>query len=42
MDSIDAISGRFGYRRGKVKTMLFRTREALRDYLSKEELIDGR
>lgn len=42
LDSIDAISGRFVYRRGKVKTVLFRTREALRDYLSKEDLIDGR
>ena len=37
MDSIDAICTQFGFSKGKVKSMLFRTREKLRDVLVKEE-----
>ena len=36
MDSIQSISRRFGYSESKVKSMLFRTREKLRDALRKE------
>lgn len=36
MDSIQSISKRFGYSESKVKSMLFRTREKLRDALRKE------
>lgn len=36
MDSIKSISKRFGYSESKVKSMLFRTREKLRDVLRKE------
>lgn len=36
MDSIQSISKRFGYSESKVKSMLFRTREKLRDTLRKE------
>lgn len=36
MDSIQSISKRFGYSESKVKSMLFRTREKLRDALQKE------
>lgn len=36
LDSIADIAGRFGMRQSKVKSMLFRTRNALRDYLKKE------
>lgn len=36
MDSIKSISKRFGYSESKVKSMLFRTRERLRDVLRKE------
>lgn len=35
-DPISDIGKRFGFSRGKVKTMLFRTRAALREYLEKE------
>lgn len=35
LDSISAISGRFGLSESKVKTMLFRTRSQLRTYLEK-------
>lgn len=36
MDSIQSISKRFGYSESKVKSMLFRTREKLRETLRKE------
>lgn len=36
MDSIEAISKKFIFSEGKVKSMLFRIREKLRDYLMKE------
>ncbi|MBQ6719968.1 MAG: sigma-70 family RNA polymerase sigma factor [Oscillospiraceae bacterium] len=36
MDSIKSISQRFGYSESKVKSMLFRTREKLREVLRKE------
>lgn len=36
MDSISEISQRFGLSESKVKTMLYRTRNRLRDYLNKE------
>ena len=36
MDSIRSISQRFGYSESKVKSMLFRTREKLREVLRKE------
>ena len=36
MDSIKSIGKRFGYSESKVKSMLFRTREKLRDVLRKE------
>lgn len=36
MESIKSISKRFGYSESKVKSMLFRTREKLRDVLRKE------
>lgn len=36
LDSIAAISKRFAMSEGKVKTMLFRSRRRLRDYLEKE------
>lgn len=35
-DSISEISKRYGYSQSKVKTTLFRLREALKDYLEKE------
>lgn len=35
-DSISEICRRYGYSQSKVKTMLFRMREGLRDYLEKE------
>lgn len=36
LDSIDAISKRFGISESKAKTMLFRSRNRLRNYLEKE------
>lgn len=36
MDSIQSISKRFGYSESKVKSMLFRTREKLREILKRE------
>ena len=36
MDSVESISEQFGFSKGKVKSMLFRTREKLRVYLQKE------
>ncbi len=36
---IPEIAGKFGFTQGKVKSMLFRLRERLRDYLLKEGLI---
>lgn len=39
MDSVSTIAKRFGIGESKVKTMLFRTRKELNDYLRKEELI---
>lgn len=39
LDSIDSIAKRFGYSRSKVKTMLFRMRKDLWNYLSREEYI---
>jgi len=36
MDSVESISKQFGYSESKVKTMLYRTREKLRIFLSKE------
>lgn len=36
LESIPAISKRYGYSESKVKSMLFRTRNQLRDYLIKE------
>lgn len=36
MDSIEAISKKFFFSEGKVKSMLFRIRDKLRDYLTKE------
>ena len=35
-DSVSEISGRYGFSRSKVKTMLFRLREGLRSHLEKE------
>ncbi len=35
-DTVPEISSRFGFSQSKVKTMLFRMRNALRDYLKKE------
>lgn len=35
-DSIEEIAARFGFRESKVKSMLFRTRNRLREYLRKE------
>ena len=37
MDSIDSIADRFGMTQSKVKSMLFRTRNALRECLEKED-----
>lgn len=42
LDSVADIAGRFGFSKAKVKTQLFRTREALMRYLIKEGFIDGR
>ena len=39
MDSIEKISGDFGYSSGKVKSMLFRKRLKLTAYLKKEGLL---
>lgn len=39
LDSLAEIGERFGYSEGKVKSMLHRTREKLRHYLQKEELL---
>ena len=39
MDSIEKISGDFGYSSGKVKSMLYRTRLKLTAYLKKEGLL---
>ena len=36
MDSLESICRKFGFSEGKVKSMLFRTREKLRVYLQKE------
>lgn len=36
---VKEISGKFGYTEGKVKSMLFRTRNKLREYLTEEELV---
>ena len=36
MDSVESVSEQFGFSKGKVKSMLFRTREKLRIYLQKE------
>lgn len=36
LDSIETIAGRYGYSKSKVKTMLFRVRRKLGDYLKKE------
>lgn len=36
MDSVESVCKQFGFSEGKVKTMLFRTREKLRIYLQKE------
>lgn len=38
MDSIDRICERFGFSESKVKTMLHRTREKLREYLAEQNL----
>ena len=35
-DSISEICARYGFSQSKVKSMLFRMREGLRDYLTKE------
>ncbi len=35
LDSIEAIAERYGYTEGKVKSMLYRTRERLKHYLQK-------
>ncbi len=35
-DSVDEISNRFGFKKSKVKMILFRTREKLKHYLEKE------
>jgi len=37
LDSIEDISDRFGFSQSKVKSMLFRTRNALRKHLKKED-----
>lgn len=39
LDSLADIGKRFGYSESKVKSMLHRTREKLRNYLQKEELL---
>ena len=39
LDSLAEIGKRFGYSESKVKSMLHRTREKLRSYLQKEELL---
>lgn len=39
LDSLAEIGKRFGYSESKVKSMLHRTREKLRNYLQKEELL---
>ncbi len=39
MDSISAISKRYSISEGKIKSLLFRTRKALYDYLNKEGLL---
>ena len=41
-DSIEDIASRFGFGRGRVKSMLFRTREKLAARLVEEGFIDGR
>jgi len=38
-DPVDEIAKRYGYSRAKVKSMLLRSRNALRDYLQKEGLV---
>ena len=37
-DSIDVICRRTGYSRSKVKSMLYHTRQKLRDYLESEDI----
>ncbi|MDE7193943.1 MAG: RNA polymerase sigma factor [Oscillospiraceae bacterium] len=39
MDSIEKISGDFGYSRSKVKSMLYRTRARLAEHLNREGLL---
>ncbi len=39
VDSIETIAEQFGFSQSKVKSMLHRTREKLRKYLEKEELL---
>ena len=39
-DTVPEISRRFGFTQSKVKTMLFRMREALRDYLEREGYLE--
>ena len=41
-ESVEEIARRFGFSKGKVKSMLFRLREKLASRLSEEGLIDGR
>ena len=36
LDSVEEMAKRFGMSRSKIKTMLFRTRNQLREYLRKE------
>lgn len=40
-DTVEETAARLGWTVGKTKTVLFRTRGKLRDYLKKEELYDG-
>ena len=42
LEPIADIAGRFGFTQGRVKNRLFRLREKLARYLTKEGLIDGR
>lgn len=39
MDSVEQLSERFGFSESKVKTMLYRTREKLRAYLTEHDLL---
>ena len=41
-EELEEIARRFGFSKGKVKSMLFRLREKLASRLSEEGLIDGR